>query len=133
MSRRFLLRALYSALLGHLVAFGLVILFSMIALSLENPSSAVLPIAFVSLGAGACVVGIAVRKSQIGLLGALCGGGFFVFVPFFCSSFGVGDVFSFGMRLLVVLVAFLLVLVVVFLFPKSSRKKRRRGLMYRRK
>jgi len=126
MTYRLLIRSLRSALTGHLTAFLMTALLSWLALYLENPSSAVLPIAFVSLGAGAVVCAIDIRKSGTGVLGALTGGGIFVLIPFLTSLFGKGEFFSFGTRLLVLLAAFSAVLAVVLLFPKAGRKKRRR-------
>jgi len=58
MTYRLLIRSLRSALTGHLTAFLMTALLSWLALYLENPSSAVLPIAFVSLGAGAVVCAV---------------------------------------------------------------------------
>ena len=126
MTNRLWIRSFRSALTGHLTAFLMMALLSLAALSLENPSSAVLPIAFVSLGAGAVVCAIGVRKSETGFVGALMAGGMFILLPFAASCFGSGSFFSLGTRFLVMLAAFAVILTVVLSFPKAKRKKRRR-------
>lgn len=126
MTNRLWIRSLRSALTGHLTAFLMMALLSLTALSLENPSSAVLPIAFVSLGAGAVVCAIGVRKSEGGFCGALLGGGMFILLPLAASCFGSGSFFTVGTRFLVMMAALAIVLTVVLLFPKAKRKKRRR-------
>lgn len=126
MNYRLLIRSFCTALIGHLTAFLVMALLSWLALYFENPSSAVLPIAFVSLGVGAVVCGIGVRKSGTGILGALMGGGIYVLIPFLISCFGKAEFFSFGTRLLVLLAALTSVLAVVLLFPSAKKRKRRR-------
>lgn len=126
MTYRLWIRSLSAALIGHLSAFLIMALLSLFALYLENPSAVVLPMAFVSLGAGAVICGIGIRKSCTGLLGALCGGGIFVLLLFLISCFGKGEFFSPGTKLLVMLAAFAAVMTVVLLFPKAKKRKRRR-------
>lgn len=127
MTSRLWIRSLRAALAGHLAAFLIAALLSWLALFLDNPSSAILPIAFVSLGAGAFVSALGIRKNALGVLGALTGGGMFILPLFIVSCFGKGEAFSLGTRCLVLLAAMTVVLTVVLLFPKAKKKKRRRG------
>jgi len=127
MTSRLWIRSLCSAMIGHLTAFLIAALLAWLALFLDNPSSAVLPIAFVSLGAGAFVSALGIRKNALGVFGALIGGGMFILPLCICSCFGKGEVFSLGTRFLVLLAAMTVVLTVVLLFPKAKKKKRRRG------
>lgn len=134
MTYRLWIRSLIAALIGHLTAFLLMALFSWLALYLENPSSAVLPIAFVAMGAGAVTCAIAIRKSGARLMGALMGGGCFVLILFVSALFGKGEFFTLGTRLLLMLLAFATILTVVLLFGANKKKKRRRkGVPMRRK
>ena len=126
MNYRLLIRSFRPALIGHLSAFVVMALLSWLALCFENPSSAVLPIAFISLGAGAVVCGIGVRKNGTGLFGALAGGGLYILIPFLISCFGKAEFFSLGTRILVLFSVLAAVLTVVLLFPKTKKRKRRR-------
>ncbi len=127
MTSRLWIRSLYSALAGHAVAFLIVALLAWLALFLDNPSSTILPIAFVSLGAGAFVTALGIRKNALGILGALTGGGMFILPLFIISCFGTGETFSLGTRCLVLLAVMTVVLTVVLVFPKARKKKRRRA------
>ena len=125
--------SLRASLTGHAAAFLTVLLLTRLALFLENPSSAILPIAFVSMGAGACISAICLRKSNLGILGALTGGGMFILPLFVISCFGKGETVSLGMRCLVLLAIMTVVVTVVLLFPKSKKKKHRKGAYYLKK
>ena len=127
MTSRLWIRSLRAAFAGHAVAFLIVALLSWLALFLDNPSSAVLPIALVSLGAGAFVTALGIRKNALGILGALAGGGMFILPLFIVSCFGKGEVFSLGTRCLVFLAVMTVLLTVVLVFPKAKKKKRRKA------
>ena len=122
------IRSLRSALIGHLAAAVIMVFLTWLSLFLESPSSAILPIALVSLGSGAFVSALSVRKQNLGLSGALLSGGIFILPLCMTSCFGEGSVFSFGTRLLLLLATVAIVLTVVLLFPK--RKKRRKPSFY---
>ena len=134
MISRLWMASLRAALTGHAVALLTVLLLSWLALFLDNPSSAILPVALVSLGTGAFVVGLAVRKRCLGVLGALLGGGTFVLPLLISSCFGKGESFSFGARCLVLAAAMTVVVTVLLFFPKAkSRKHRKKSFsVYRR-
>ena len=134
MNSRLWVHSLYSALFGHLAAVLTAAFLTWLALYLDNPSSAVLPIAYLSLGVGAFVVALRIRREALGALGASLGGGIFVFPLLICSCFGKGEVHSWGTVCLLLLAAMTVVLAVVLLFPKSKKRKHRKksGYPYRR-
>ena len=127
MTSRLWIRSLCAALTGHLTAFLITAHLAWLALYLENPSSAVLPIAFVAMGTGAFVSALGIRRNNLGILGAVAGGGVFVLPLFVISCFGKGEVFSLGTRCLVLLALVTVMITVVALFPKAKKKKHRRG------
>ncbi len=130
MANRLIVRSLLSALIGHLSAFISLFLITALALSLEDPSAAALPAAFVALGLGAAVVGFSARKMGLGFLGGLLGGAVFALIPFFVSLFSShNEFFTIGTRLLVVLAA----LVIAAVFSALSPKKKKSASLAQRK
>lgn len=130
MTDRLFVRSLVSALIGHLVALLIMTLLSLMALSFEDPTAAVLPLAFVSLGMGAVVTGIGIRRGGRDPLGALLGGGLFSIVPFVASFFGKAAFFTFGIRFLILFIAWSFVMAIVMLFPQRKKKRKHKRPLY---
>lgn len=122
--------AILSALISHGVGLLLLLILSALGLSFENPTAAVMPIAFSSLFAGAILCGILLRRSG-DPLSSLVGGLIYGFLPFFISLFGKGETLGLGARFLVFFLLFAVSSAVAFLFPKGRRKRLKRGY-YRR-
>lgn len=130
MTDRLFVRSLVSALIGHLSALGIMMLLSLMALSFEDPTAAVLPLTFVSLGMGAVVTGIGIRRGGRDLLGALLGGCVFSVVPFVVSFFGKAEFFTWGVRFLILFIAWSLVMAIVLLFPQRKKKRKHKKPLY---
>ena len=128
-----LVRSLKAAVIGHLFALLLLILFSFLAVKSEDPTAAILPLVFVSQGAGAVVCGMCIRKNKTGISDVLVGGALFAIVPLSLSFFGSGEFFTWGVRLLVILAMLVLVGAIAMLFPKKKHKKRRKTGYSRKK
>ena len=134
MNSRLWVRALFAALFGHLAAVLIAAFLTYLALYLQNPSSAVLPIAYLSLGVGAFVVALKIRRDELGVSGAALGGIIFIFPLLICSCLGKGEVHSWGVVCLLLLAAMTVIMTVVLLFPKAKKRNRRKKtrLNYRR-
>lgn len=134
MNSRLWVRALSAALFGHLAAVLTAAFLTYLALYLENPSSAVLPIAYLALGVGAFVVALRIRREELGVSGAALGGSIFVFPLLICSCLGKGEVHSWGTVCLLLLAAMTVIMTVVLLFPKTKKRKHRKKALpnYRR-
>lgn len=134
MNSRLWVRALSAALFGHLAAVLTAAFLTYLALYLENPSSAVLPIAYLALGVGAFVVALRIRREELGVSGAALGGSIFVLPLLICSCLGKGEVHSWGTVCLLLLAAMTVIMTVVLLFPKTKKRKHRKKALpnYRR-
>ncbi len=129
MKNRFVGAAL-AALFGHLAGFPVLTILSLVGVRLENPSGAVLPAALVSFGMGAVVTALVARKNQVGAFGCFTSGCLFALPPFVASFFGKGEIFSWGIRFLMVGIAILLVMTLSLAFPKRKSRKHRRKHPY---
>lgn len=127
-----ILRAFFSALMGHCIGIVFILAAALAALSFEDPSSGSSPIAMAAIVIGALFCGFSARRFSLGFAGGVLGGFMYALLPLVLSFFGEADLSS-GRRWLMAACAIVIAAVVSALTPKKKRESvgRRKRNLYR--
>ena len=124
------IRAFFSALMGHCIAIVFIFAAALAVLSFEDPSSGSGPIAIAAVVIGALFCGFSARRLSLGFAGGILSGVMYAALPFVLSFFGEAGLSS-GKRWLMAACAVVIASAVSALTPKKKRTsvgKRKRNL-----